>query len=173
MDTGFRITATHIAYFFVCHRKLWLYANGIEMEHFSDLVLEGRQIHKEAYPRRATNFVEIQLDGVKIDFFDQRARVVHETKRGRAIEMAHISQLQYYLFKLWNWGVKDATGIIEYPELRRKHQVDTLDVAMVETIRSWEKDIVRIVVMPKCPAIPENANCRNCAFFDLCHITET
>jgi CRISPR/Cas system-associated exonuclease Cas4 (RecB family) len=54
---------------------------------------------------------------------------------------------------------------------RRKHQVDTLDVAMVETIRSWE-DIVRIVAMPKCPVIPENANCRNCAFFDLCHITE-
>jgi CRISPR-associated exonuclease Cas4 len=173
MDTGFRITATHIAYFFVCNRKLWLYANGVEMEHFSELVLEGRQIHKEAYPRRAANFVEIQLDGIKIDFFDSRARIVHETKRGRAIEIAHIAQIQYYLFKLWNWGIKDATGIIEYPELRRKQQVDALDVVMLETIRSWEKEIVKTVGAPECPIIPENSNCRNCAFFDLCHITES
>jgi CRISPR-associated exonuclease Cas4 len=135
--------------------------------------LEGRQIHKEAYPRRAANFVEIQLDGIKIDFFDSRARIVHETKRGRAIEIAHIAQIQYYLFKLWNWGIKDATGIIEYPELRRKQQVDALDVVMLETIRSWEKEIVKTVGAPECPIIPENSNCRNCAFFDLCHITES
>jgi CRISPR-associated exonuclease Cas4 len=172
MDTGFKISATHIAYYFVCHRKLWLYSNGLEMEHFSNLVLEGRQIHNEAYPRRASKFVEIQLDGIKIDFFDSRARVVHEIKRGRAIEIAHVAQVQYYLFKLWNWGIKFATGVIEYPELRRKQEVAALDLMTIETINGWEKDIVRIVEKPECPDIPIKNNCRNCAFFDLCHINE-
>ena len=33
-----RLTATHINYFHICHRKLWLFANGINMEHTSDAV---------------------------------------------------------------------------------------------------------------------------------------
>lgn len=35
-------TGTHFNYYMVCHRKLWLFANGINMEHTSDLVYEGK-----------------------------------------------------------------------------------------------------------------------------------
>ncbi|MBP7477765.1 MAG: Dna2/Cas4 domain-containing protein [Chitinophagales bacterium] len=34
------ITATHINYFHVCKRKLWMFSNGLNMEHNSDLVRE-------------------------------------------------------------------------------------------------------------------------------------
>ena len=27
-----RITGTHINYYFICKRKLWLYSNGIQLE---------------------------------------------------------------------------------------------------------------------------------------------
>jgi CRISPR-associated exonuclease Cas4 len=171
MNIDTRITATHVAYYFVCHRKLWLFTQGIEMEHFSELVLEGRQIHKEAYPRRPCNFVEVQLDGIKIDFFDPRARVVHETKRGRAVEEAHVAQVQYYLFKLWKQGVSNASGVIDYPELRKKLHVPPLDRTMIDTVENWEKDIACIIAAPNCPTIYYNKNCRNCSFFDLCHLT--
>ena len=34
------ITGTLINYYLVCHRELWLFANGINMEQESDLVYE-------------------------------------------------------------------------------------------------------------------------------------
>ena len=31
-------TGTHFNYYHICYRKLWLFANGINMEHVSDTV---------------------------------------------------------------------------------------------------------------------------------------
>lgn len=42
-----KVTGTHFNYYQVCKRKLWLFANGITMEHTSDLVYEGKLIHEE------------------------------------------------------------------------------------------------------------------------------
>lgn len=172
METATRITASHIAYLFICPRKLWLYTQGVEMEHFSEQVLEGRHLHETSYPRRSQEFVEIQFDGVKIDFYDPRARVVHETKRGRAIETAHIAQVQYYLFKLRQHGISDASGLIEYPDLRKTHPVEALDDTMVENIKNWETQVRDIVQNLVCPQVIQKPYCRNCAFHDLCYITE-
>ncbi|MCX8009875.1 MAG: CRISPR-associated protein Cas4, partial [Ignavibacteria bacterium] len=36
------ITGTHIQYFFVCHRKLWLFAHNIQLEQESDEVLKDK-----------------------------------------------------------------------------------------------------------------------------------
>ena len=41
-----QVTGTHFNYYMVCKRKLWLFANGINMEHVSDLVFEGKLIHE-------------------------------------------------------------------------------------------------------------------------------
>lgn len=40
------LTATHINYYHICKRKLWLFANGIQMEHTADLIAEGKQMNK-------------------------------------------------------------------------------------------------------------------------------
>jgi CRISPR-associated exonuclease Cas4 len=40
------ITPTHINYYHVCHRKLWLFSHGKQMEHTSELVAEGKLIHE-------------------------------------------------------------------------------------------------------------------------------
>lgn len=40
------IIGAHIAYLHTCHRKLWLFAHGIQMEHASDIVAEGKLISK-------------------------------------------------------------------------------------------------------------------------------
>jgi CRISPR/Cas system-associated exonuclease Cas4 (RecB family) len=39
-----QVTGTHIAYLHTCARKLWLFANGLNMEHTSEVVAEGRLI---------------------------------------------------------------------------------------------------------------------------------
>jgi len=172
MENAVRITASHITYLLICKRKLWLYAKGMEMEHFSDQVLEGRLIHQYAYPRRSQEYVEVQLDGIKIDFFDARARVVHETKRGRAIESAHIAQVQYYLYKLHQHGITGASGLIEYPDLRKTQKVLPLDEDMLCIISNWEVEVKQIIALPDCPVVDKKPYCRQCAFHDLCYITE-
>ncbi len=71
-----QITGTHFNYYYVCHRKLWLFANGINMEHTSELVAEGKLIHENSYPFRSEKYTEIELDGIKIDYYDARNRII-------------------------------------------------------------------------------------------------
>ncbi len=75
------LTATHINYFFICHRKLWLFSYGITMEHTSDAVSEGKLIGETTYPQRPEKYTEIEIGGSKIDFYDAKNKVVHEIKK--------------------------------------------------------------------------------------------
>ena len=87
-----QITGTHFNYYQVCKRKLWLFANGINFEHTSDLVFEGKLIHEDSYPQRSEKYEEIELDGIKVDYYDAKSKVVHEIKKSNKVEKA--AQLQ-------------------------------------------------------------------------------
>lgn len=165
-------TATLISYLHTCHRKLWLHANEIRMEHTSELVAEGKLIGETAYERRSGKYTQVELDGIKIDFYDPRTRTVHETKKGRAIEEAHRAQVQYYLYKLRQHGVTDASGLIEYPELRKTEPVAPLTEQDVHIIREWEGEVQRIVGMEVCPAVIDKPYCKKCSYHDFCYMTE-
>lgn len=167
-----RITASHIVYLLVCHRKLWLFAGGIEMEHFSENVLEGRLLHETSYPRRPSQYVEVQIDGIKIDFYDPHTRTVHETKKGRALEAAHRAQVQYYLYKLGQHGVAGASGKIEYPDLRKTEEVPPLMEADKTTIAHWEVEVQRIVALERCPDVINKPYCKRCSYYDFCYTAE-
>jgi hypothetical protein len=43
------LTGTHINYYRLCKRKLWFFANGINMEQTSDLVADGKLIEEGTY----------------------------------------------------------------------------------------------------------------------------
>lgn len=64
------ITGTHFNYYQFCLRKLWLFANGINMEQESDLVYEGKLVHESSYPQRTARYEEVEIDGVKVDYYD-------------------------------------------------------------------------------------------------------
>jgi CRISPR-associated exonuclease Cas4 len=163
-------TATLISYLHTCQRKLYLHAHEIRMEHTSDLVAEGRLIGETAYDRRADRFTQIELDGAKIDYYDPRTRTVHETKRGRAIEAAHRAQVMYYLYKLHLNGVPDASGIIEYPDLRRTEEVPPLSPQDLLTVAGWEAEVLRIVALDHCPEVIQKPFCKQCSYHDLCYV---
>jgi len=165
-------TATLISYLHTCRRKLWLHANEIRMEHTSDLVAEGKLIGETAYDRRADKYTQVELDGIKIDFYDPNTRTVHETKRGRAIESAHRAQVQYYLYKLGQHGVAGASGVIEYPDLRKTEAVPPLTEADKPVIAGWEAEVQRIVALAHCPAVINKPFCRQCAYYDFCYSSE-
>ncbi|MCL5459918.1 CRISPR-associated protein Cas4, partial [Loigolactobacillus coryniformis] len=86
---------THIAYLHTCHRKLWLFANGIQMEHTSDKVGEGKLIAETTFLDRARKYTELAIDGIKIDFYDAKSKVIHEVKKSDKVEHAHLAQVNY------------------------------------------------------------------------------
>ena len=66
------ITGTHFNYYQLCRRKLWLFANGINMEQESDLVYEGKLVHESSYPQRTSKYEEVEIDGIKVDYYDAK-----------------------------------------------------------------------------------------------------
>ena len=166
-----KITATHINLYQVCHRELWLHANEIRMEHNSDVVYEGKQIGENSYPQRAEKYTELELDGVKIDFFDPVSKVVHEIKKSDKMETAHIAQVKYYLYVLDRNGIHGATGILEYPKLRQTARVELNDEDRA-AIPEWEKGVVDIVESEICPPVIKSKICKSCSYFDFCYVDE-
>lgn len=165
-------TATHINLYHVCHRELWLHANGIRMEHTSDVVYEGKLIGETTYRGRAEKNKQIEIDGVKIDYYDAKTKTVHETKKSNRMEEAHVAQVQYYLYVLKKNGIEGATGLIEYPKQRTRTEVH-LTTAKEKEIEEWVADIQRIVQQEQCPVVIKKAICRQCSYYEFCYTDET
>lgn len=165
------ITATHINYYHICHRKLWLFSNSITMEQTSDLVTEGKLIGESTYPQRAERYTEVEFDGVKIDFYDAKNRVVHEIKKSSKIEEAHRAQVKYYLWILERNGIEGAKGILEYPKQRHTEGVE-LGAADRGLIEKWVRDIHKIIDAETCPKVINKPICKNCSYCDFCYADE-
>ena len=165
------MTGTHFNYYHVCKRKLWLFANGINMEHTSALVYEGKLIHENAYPQRAERYEELEIEGCKIDFYDARNKIVHEIKKSDKVEVAHEWQLKYYIYVLERNGVEGVTGILEYPTLRQTDKVFLTDADRVR-ILEIEKDIVAIVEGENCPPVINGKICKLCSYYEFCYVGE-
>jgi len=174
------ITATHLSYYFICRRKLWLFANGIQMEQNSDIVAEGKFIHETAYPQRAERYREaeisfplgndIELVG-KIDFYDARKKTIHEIKKSDKMEAAHIWQVKFYIWLLKLNGIIQVKAILEYPRLRETSEVQltTEDQDQLQTAILNIKDILS---QTTCPAKIHKKFCKKCSYYDLCYVTE-
>ena len=163
------ITPTHINYYHICHRKLWLFSQGIQMEHTSDVVEEGNLIHRDSYPQRAAKFTELDLGVAKIDFYDAKNKVVHEIKKSNKVEEAHEWQLKYYLLLLHRAGVKGVTGLLEYPKLKKVTPVTLLPGDM-ERLEQDESEIERLIKQEQVPGKIKKSFCRKCSYFDLCWV---
>lgn len=164
-------TATHINLYHVCHRELWLHANGIRMEHTSDIVYEGKLIGETTYTDRANKNKQVEIDGVKIDYYDTKTKTVHETKKSNKMEQAHVAQVLYYLYILKKNGIEGATGIIEYPKQRLRTEV-YLDPQKEKEIENWKVDIQRIIGLDKCPTVINKSICKSCSYYEFCYASE-
>ena len=165
------ITGTHINYYFSCKRQLWLFANSIQMEHTSDMVYEGKLIHESTYPQRSAKYEEIELGGIKIDFYDPQNKVIHEIKKSPKLREAHIWQLKYYIYVLENAGINGVSGILEYPKERKTEEVylSTIDI---ERIKEIETEIEEIINSEKAPEIEKKSRCKSCSYYDFCFVGE-
>lgn len=176
------LTATLVNYYLLCHRKMWLHAHAIRMEHTSDIVYEGKLIGETTYPQRAERYTEVEIsvepdvpDGIgltaKIDFYDPYNGVVHEVKKSAAKEAAHIAQVRFYLYVLRRNNIKAEYGIIEYPKLRQTERVE-LDGEGQEILEGWIADATRIIETEQCPPLLPKSKCKSCSYFDFCWTME-
>lgn len=165
------IIATHINYFFICKRKLWLFVSGIGMEHTSDVVYEGKQIHETCYPQRPERYEELEVSGSIIDFYDARNKVVHEIKKSNKMELAHEWQVKYYIWLLNRNGIDGVTGVLEYPKLRETKTVLLSDGDVVY-LQKVVDEIEVLMESEVCPPVIDSKICKNCSYFDFCYTQE-
>lgn len=161
------LTGTHINYYLVCHRKLWLFSNSIQMEQTSELVELGKLIHETSYPQRSEKYSEIDLDGIKIDYYDTRNKIIHEVKKSDSYEEADEWQLKYYIYVLERNGITGVKGILEYPKMKETREI-FLSNTDRERIREFEEEIERIISTDASPEKLKQSRCRNCSYFDFC-----
>ena len=166
-----QITGTHFNYYQVCKRKLWLFANNVNFEQTSDLVYDGKLIHEESYPLRSAKYEEIEIDGIKVDYYDTKNKVIHEIKRSNKIEQAHEWQLKYYMYVFEQHGVTDVKGILEYPTLRKTQAVVLSDVDR-DRIKEIVANIEMIISSDECPPIQKKGICKSCSYYEFCFTKE-
>jgi CRISPR-associated exonuclease Cas4 len=163
------ITGTHINYYFICKRKLWLFANGIQMEHTSDNVQEGKLIHETTYEKRPDKYKEISVEGIKVDYFDVKNKIVHEIKKSSKSENAHIWQVKYYIYVLNRNNIACVGGKLEYPKLKETKEVVLKDEDM-DKLKEIEIEIGRIIKYKNAPEKVEMKICKKCSYYDFCWV---
>ncbi len=156
------ITGVKIAYYFICHTKLWLFSHNITMERENEYVELGKLIHESSYRGHR----EVQLGDIAIDYIKRGDVVeVHEIKKSGAMEDAHRMQVLYYLYYLKKRGIK-ARGVIDYPKQRKRVVVELTDES--------EKEIERVmgeierIEKGQMPPPRRERICKKCAYYEFC-----
>jgi len=150
------------------------------MEHTSDTVYDGRLLHENSYQQRAERHTEIgtsatTADGIqltgKIDYYDAKEKIIHETKRSNKVEEAHEWQAKYYIWLLELNDISGAHAILEYPKLRQ-----TNEVWLSEPDRIYLQEVIhKVIAIQRSEGCPPKINgkiCKSCSYYDLCYIEE-
>jgi CRISPR-associated exonuclease Cas4 len=160
------MTGTQIHYYFLCHRKLWLFTNQIDMEQNSDTVAMGKFISESTYERENH---EIKIDDIVLDFYDKKNKVIHEVKKSDKMEETHIWQVKYYISVLEEKGIQGVIGEIDYPKLRQKVKVELTDSDRNRLVEI-KTDVFRIINLTIPPDVINKPFCKNCSYYDLCYV---
>ncbi len=157
-------TGTEVGYYFICKKKLWWFAHGVQMEQGNDRVKMGKLVHEESYQRRKK---ELNIDDrIVIDWREDG--VIHEVKLTDKMEEAHEMQLLYYLYYLKHWkGVEDLRGQIDYPKLRETKSVE-LTPEREAQIEQALGEMQRIVESNRAPEVAWMRICVSCSYVELC-----
>lgn len=163
------ITGTMVTYYFICRRKLWLFSKGLNLENVSGNVdvIKGKILHENRFKRETHR--ELAFDTVKVDFLRFDGQVfVHEVKKSKKFEKAHVWQLKYYIYLLRNRGVNCSAGVIHYPASMRKVEVaweEGDDLHMKQAL----ENVSQVLGEPIPPDILNRKMCSRCAYFDFCY----
>lgn len=160
------ITGMMVYYYFVCKKKLWYFANQIQMEQNSELIEIGKIIDETSYKNQEKH---ILIDNtINIDFIKNNV-ILHEVKKTKSIEEASIWQVKYYMYYLEQKGVENIKAKIDFPLIK-----ETKDVVLNYEDRQALQNIItniREIINSKNPMdVIQDKKCKKCAYYDLCYI---
>lgn len=139
------------------------------MEHSSGLVAEGKVLHDTAYKQRPAKYREVLLNGSKIDYYDPKAKVVHEVKKSDSMYEVDVWQVKYYIWLFELNGILGVIGKIEYPYLR-----ETKKVMLEERDKTYLKRVLQevenIIAGTSPPRRIKKSICPRCAYHDFCWV---
>jgi len=139
------------------------------MEQTNDAVSEGKLIHENSYSQRSAKYEEIAIEGIKIDFFDPKKKIIHEIKKSSKLHEAHVWQVKYYIYILEKNGISNVNGILEYPKERKTEEV-TLSTIDIERINEIKTEITEIIYSETIPNLKKKPRCKNCSYYDFCFV---
>ena len=169
MSPIMKITGVKINYYHICHTKLWLFSHNIALEHEHENVSIGKLLHEDRYSKDKK---DITIDNtISIDFMKRRNGIIelHEIKKTKKMEDAHLHQMLYYLYYLKQKGV-GAQGVMNYPLLNQTREV----ILTPDDESNLENDIIGIekVVTGKMRHPKKMRICPKCAYFECCFCGE-
>jgi len=161
-----KITGTMFSYYYICQRKLWLFANHIQFESENENVQLGKILDQTSYSREAKHILIDET--IQVDFI-QDWQILHEVKKSTAMEEAAEWQVKYYLYYLEKKGVEIEKGILDYPKLKMRKEVILSDKDRKE-IPSILLEINEISNSSIPKPLTGNKICKKCAYYDYCFI---
>ncbi len=197
VDREAKYTGSQINYYFICKRKLWLFSHNIELEPESDLVKLGALLHQNSYKRKMKEVQvdRIKIDFIenkrtrsedqstgplsaadsseiqpteKHNAFASSDLVIHEVKRSKKMQEAHLYQLLYYMYYLKkNYAVNVLKGVLHYPLLNQNVEV-LLTEERVKQMEEAMLGVAQVNAMQRPPEATWKGYCRSCAYADLC-----
>ncbi|TDT51940.1 CRISPR-associated protein Cas4 [Fonticella tunisiensis] len=160
------VNGTLVWYYKICKREVYLMSHGIVPDQEDDNIEIGRFIHENYYRR---NDKEIRFGNVVFDvvYQDGNKLVIGETKKSSKFLEASKWQLMYYLKVLKEAGI-EASGVLQYPEERRRVEIKLTDENIKE-LKKIEAEIIDITNSKVPPKIEECIYCKNCAYREYCY----
>ena len=160
-----KITGNLINAYYVCKRKLWLYAHEIGPDKSHQLLQIGSLYDQSTYKRDKR---QISMSGMKIDILKKRdgELLVGEVKKSSKFETAAKMQLAYYLYRLKKEGI-ELDGELLVPKEKKRERIK-LDDSLTRELETAIAEIDNIITNDK-PQLPEKTKyCGKCAYSDLC-----
>jgi len=162
------MNGTMYAYYFICKRKLWLFSKQVSFEKYNEDVRVGKLID-ETYYNSKQKGIPIDADN-RIDFIDEKY-CLHEVKKSKRIEKAHIAQAKYYAYTIVKKGGRIDNIVINYPTLNQKetYAFSKEDYDEVEKVLGIIMNTIELKKAP--PKWPKPKKiCMSCAYYEFCYI---
>ena len=98
----------------------------------------------------------------------EKELVIHEVKRSKKMQDAHLYQLLYYMYWLKeNYLVNISRGVLHYPLLNQNVDVN-LTEDRIKQVQEAMLGIAQVNFLSKPPEATWKGYCRSCAYRDLC-----
>lgn len=144
------------------------------MEQENENVKIGKIISEDSYNRKKHEInIEDELGsiGVKIDFFDKQTNTIHEIKKSNSFQIAHKWQLLYYIYILKQNGIIGVKGILDYPRMKKKTDVELtteLENELQKIISNIQQVISNAMPLSVEEAKVKISVCKKCSYYELC-----